>query len=33
MPLFDYLCLDCGKTSEILLVAAKDLFNVILLRS
>ncbi|MBA3036814.1 MAG: zinc ribbon domain-containing protein [Desulfobacterium sp.] len=24
MPLFDYVCLDCGKTSEILIVAAKD---------
>ncbi|MFH2046151.1 MAG: zinc ribbon domain-containing protein [Pseudomonadota bacterium] len=25
MPLFDYLCLDCGKTSEILIVADKDM--------
>ncbi|UCH19831.1 MAG: hypothetical protein JSU83_14810 [Deltaproteobacteria bacterium] len=24
MPLFDYLCLDCGKVSEILLVGSKE---------
>ncbi|MBW1751797.1 MAG: zinc ribbon domain-containing protein [Deltaproteobacteria bacterium] len=24
MPLFDYLCLDCGKTSEILAIASDD---------
>ena len=24
MPLFDYLCLDCGKQSEILIAVAKD---------
>ena len=25
MPLYDYLCLDCGNTSEILLAGAADL--------
>ncbi len=24
MPIFEYLCLDCGKTSEILMVALDD---------
>jgi len=24
MPLFDYLCLDCGKQSEILIAVSKD---------
>lgn len=24
MPLFDYLCLDCGKSSEILVTASDD---------
>ena len=24
MPLFDYLCLDCGKRSEILIVSSGD---------
>ncbi len=24
MPLFDYLCLDCGKTIEVLVGAAED---------
>ena len=24
MPIFDYLCLDCGKQSEILITASKD---------
>jgi putative FmdB family regulatory protein len=24
MPLFDYLCLDCGKPSEILVTASDD---------
>mmetsp|Transcript_818 Transcript_818/g.649 ORF Transcript_818/g.649 Transcript_818/m.649 type:complete len:84 (+) Transcript_818:3403-3654(+) len=24
MPLFDYLCLDCGKTSEVLIAGSDD---------
>ena len=24
MPLFDYLCLDCGKQSEVLIVGSDD---------
>ncbi len=24
MPLFEYLCLDCGKTSEILVISSSD---------
>ena len=24
MPLFDYLCLDCGKLSEILVISSDD---------
>ncbi len=24
MPIFEYLCLDCGKTSEILTVGSED---------
>ena len=24
MPLFDFLCLDCGKVSEILIASAED---------
>ncbi|MCG6972276.1 MAG: zinc ribbon domain-containing protein [Desulfobacterales bacterium] len=24
MPIYDYLCLDCGKTSEILMVGSDD---------
>ena len=24
MPLFDFLCLDCGETSEVLLVSSDD---------
>jgi putative FmdB family regulatory protein len=25
MPIYEYLCLDCGKTSEILMVGSDDL--------
>lgn len=28
MPLFYYLCLDCGETSEILITASDDHHNV-----